>query len=161
MPKWYSDIGIPVTELNNWVNDGRPIVYPLDADGRRVLLKIIKVEINKVSTLVLVCRASSRRPIEHICQNQIVHEDVRSFADACPSHGAVFFIYQESRQMPHLIIFVLRRSLERTEEKNTIGIFVYVIVWACFAYRCWNSMTLRGSMSSSNKDVVDGDHVPQ
>ena len=38
-PKWYKEIGIPMTDVNNWVKDKRPIVYPLDADGRRVRLK--------------------------------------------------------------------------------------------------------------------------
>ena len=35
IPKCYNDIGIPMTDVNNWVKDRRPIVYPLDADGRR------------------------------------------------------------------------------------------------------------------------------
>ena len=38
VPKWYKEIGIPMTDVNNWVNDRRPIVHPLDADGRRVRL---------------------------------------------------------------------------------------------------------------------------
>ena len=33
--KCYNDIGIPMTEVNNWVKDKSPIVYPLDADGRK------------------------------------------------------------------------------------------------------------------------------
>ena len=37
--KWYNEMWIPITEVNNWVKDRRPIVYPLDADGRRVRLK--------------------------------------------------------------------------------------------------------------------------
>ena len=39
VPRWYKDMGIPMTDVNNWVNERRPIVYPLDADGRRVRLK--------------------------------------------------------------------------------------------------------------------------
>ena len=38
-PRWYKEIGIPMTDVNNWVKERRPIVYPLDADGRRVRLK--------------------------------------------------------------------------------------------------------------------------
>ena len=38
-PKWYKEMGIPMTEATNWVNDRRPIVCPLDADCRRVRLK--------------------------------------------------------------------------------------------------------------------------
>ena len=33
---WCKEMGIPRTQVNNWVKDRRPIVYPLDADGRRV-----------------------------------------------------------------------------------------------------------------------------
>ena len=39
VPRWYNDMGIPMTDVNNWVKERRPIVYPLDADGRRVRLK--------------------------------------------------------------------------------------------------------------------------
>ncbi len=39
VPRWYNEMGIPMTDVNNWVNERRPIVYPLDADGRRVRLK--------------------------------------------------------------------------------------------------------------------------
>ena len=39
VPRWYKEMGIPMTDLNNWVKERRPIVYPLDADGRRVRLK--------------------------------------------------------------------------------------------------------------------------
>ena len=39
VPRWCNDIGIPMTDVNNWVKERRPIVYPLDADGRRVRLK--------------------------------------------------------------------------------------------------------------------------
>ena len=35
----YNEMGIPMTDVNKWVKEGRPIVYPLDADGRRVRLK--------------------------------------------------------------------------------------------------------------------------
>ena len=30
-----------MTDVNNWVKERRPIVYPLDADGRRVRLKLL------------------------------------------------------------------------------------------------------------------------
>ena len=33
------EMGIQMTDVNNWVKEIRPIVYPLDADGRRVRLK--------------------------------------------------------------------------------------------------------------------------
>ena len=33
------EMGIPTTDVNNWVKARRPIVYALDADGRRVRLK--------------------------------------------------------------------------------------------------------------------------
>ena len=38
---WEDDVlmGIPMTGVDNWVKERRPIVYPLDADGRRVRLK--------------------------------------------------------------------------------------------------------------------------
>ena len=36
VPKWYEEMGIPMTQVNNWVKDRRPIVYPLNVDGRRV-----------------------------------------------------------------------------------------------------------------------------
>ena len=36
IPKWYNEMGIPMTQVNNWVKDRRPIVYPLNVDGRRV-----------------------------------------------------------------------------------------------------------------------------
>ena len=39
VPRWYNEMGIPMTDVNNWVEERRPIVYPLDADGRRVRLK--------------------------------------------------------------------------------------------------------------------------
>ena len=39
VPRWYNEMGIPMTDVNNWVKERRPIVYPLDADGRRVQLK--------------------------------------------------------------------------------------------------------------------------
>ena len=39
VPKWYNEMGIPMTYVNNWVKDRPPIVYPLDADGRRVSLR--------------------------------------------------------------------------------------------------------------------------
>ena len=38
VPRWYKEMGIPMTDVNNWVKERRPIVYPLDADGRRVRL---------------------------------------------------------------------------------------------------------------------------
>ena len=44
VPKWYEEMGIPMTDVNNWVTERRPIVYPLDADGRRVRLKQSKVK---------------------------------------------------------------------------------------------------------------------
>ena len=36
VPKWYKEMRIPMTDVNNWVNDIRPI----DADGRIVRLNI-------------------------------------------------------------------------------------------------------------------------
>ena len=39
VPKWYNDMGIPMTDVNNWVKERCPIVYPLDADGRSIRLK--------------------------------------------------------------------------------------------------------------------------
>ena len=39
VPRWYNEMGIPMTDVNNWVKERRPIVYPIDADGRRVRLK--------------------------------------------------------------------------------------------------------------------------
>ena len=39
VPRWYREMGIPMTDVNNWVKERRPIVYPLDADGSRVRLK--------------------------------------------------------------------------------------------------------------------------
>ena len=39
VPRWYNDMGNPMTDVNNWVKERRPIVHPLDADGRRVRLK--------------------------------------------------------------------------------------------------------------------------
>ena len=39
VPRGYNEIGIPMTDVNNWVKERRPIVYPLYADGRRVRLK--------------------------------------------------------------------------------------------------------------------------
>ena len=38
-PRWYKDMVIPMTDVNKWGKERRPIVYPLDADGRRVRLK--------------------------------------------------------------------------------------------------------------------------
>ena len=35
VPRWYKEMGIQMTD----VKEIRPIVYPLDADGRRVRLK--------------------------------------------------------------------------------------------------------------------------
>ena len=37
VPKWYKEMGIPMTGVNNWA-----IVYQLDTDGRRVCLKYRK-----------------------------------------------------------------------------------------------------------------------
>ena len=39
VPRWYKEMGIPMTDVNNGVKERRPIVYPIDADGRRVRLK--------------------------------------------------------------------------------------------------------------------------
>ena len=39
VPKWHKEMGIPMTDVNNTVKDIRPIVYPFDANGRRVRLK--------------------------------------------------------------------------------------------------------------------------
>ena len=39
VPRWYGEMGISMIDVNNWVKERRPIVYPLDADGRRVRLK--------------------------------------------------------------------------------------------------------------------------
>ena len=39
VPRWYNEMGIPMTDVNNWVKERRPILYPLDADGRRVRIK--------------------------------------------------------------------------------------------------------------------------
>ena len=36
VPRWYREMGISMTEVNNWVKERRPIVYPLDADGSKV-----------------------------------------------------------------------------------------------------------------------------
>ena len=36
VPRWYNEMGIPMTDVNNWVKERRAIDYPLDADGRRV-----------------------------------------------------------------------------------------------------------------------------
>ena len=33
VPRWYKEMGIPMTDVNNWVKERRPIVYPLDADA--------------------------------------------------------------------------------------------------------------------------------
>ncbi len=30
VPKWYKEMGTLTTDVNNWVKDRRPIVYPLD-----------------------------------------------------------------------------------------------------------------------------------
>ena len=38
VPRWYNEMGISMTDVNNWVKGRHPIVYPLDADGRRVQL---------------------------------------------------------------------------------------------------------------------------
>ena len=37
--RWYNEMGIPMTDVNNWVKEIRPIVYPLNAYGRRVRLQ--------------------------------------------------------------------------------------------------------------------------
>ena len=34
VPRWYNEMGIPMTDVNNCMKERRPIVYPLDADGR-------------------------------------------------------------------------------------------------------------------------------
>ena len=47
IPKSYNEIGITMTEVNNWVKDRRPIVYPFDAYGRRVRLRQSKVRLKK------------------------------------------------------------------------------------------------------------------
>ena len=39
VPRWFNEMGIPMTDVNKWVTERRPIVYLLDADGRRVRLK--------------------------------------------------------------------------------------------------------------------------
>ena len=39
VPRWYNEMGIPMTDVNNWVKERRPILYPLEADGRRVRIK--------------------------------------------------------------------------------------------------------------------------
>ena len=39
IPKCYKEMGVPITDVNNLVNDSRPILYPLVADGGRVRLK--------------------------------------------------------------------------------------------------------------------------
>ena len=39
VPRWYKEMGIPMTDVDNWVKERRPIVYSLDADGRRVRIK--------------------------------------------------------------------------------------------------------------------------
>ena len=39
VPRWYNEMGIPMTDVNDWVKERRSIVYPLDADGRRFRLK--------------------------------------------------------------------------------------------------------------------------
>ena len=39
VPRWYNEMGIPMTDVNNWVNERHSIVYPLDVYGRRVRLK--------------------------------------------------------------------------------------------------------------------------
>ena len=36
VPRWYNEMGMLMTDVNNLVKERRPIVYPLDADGRRV-----------------------------------------------------------------------------------------------------------------------------
>ena len=36
VPRWYNEMEITMTDVNNWVKERRPIVYPLDADGRSV-----------------------------------------------------------------------------------------------------------------------------
>ena len=39
VPRWYKEVRIPMTDVNNCVKERRPIVYPLDSDGRTVRLK--------------------------------------------------------------------------------------------------------------------------
>ena len=39
VPRWCKEMGISMIDVNNWVKERRPIVYPLDADGRRVRLR--------------------------------------------------------------------------------------------------------------------------
>ena len=39
VPRWHKEMGIPMTDVNNWVKERRPIVYPLDANGRKVRQK--------------------------------------------------------------------------------------------------------------------------
>ena len=36
VPRWYKEIGISMTDVNNWVKERRPMVHPLDDDGRSV-----------------------------------------------------------------------------------------------------------------------------
>ena len=38
--KLYTETAIPMTEVNNWTKDRRLIVYPVDADSRRVPTKV-------------------------------------------------------------------------------------------------------------------------
>ncbi len=39
VPRWFNEMRIPMTDVTKWVKERRPIVYPLDADGRGVRLK--------------------------------------------------------------------------------------------------------------------------
>ena len=32
VPRWYKEMGIPMTDVNNWVKERRPIVYPYTDD---------------------------------------------------------------------------------------------------------------------------------
>ena len=54
VPRWYNEMGMPMTDVNNWVKERCPIVYPQEADGRRVRLKtnliIIKNQISSYET---------------------------------------------------------------------------------------------------------------
>ena len=40
--RWYNEMGIPMTDVSNCATERRPIVYPFDADGRRVRLKYFR-----------------------------------------------------------------------------------------------------------------------
>ena len=57
VPRWYNEMGIPMTDVNNWIKEKRPIVYPLDADDRRVRLKVSKVKfVRSVLVFFFLCR---------------------------------------------------------------------------------------------------------